>query len=231
MTEVDGAEVAPADAGSDDVAPEHVAPEDATALVPRGRRRMGPARRAALVAGLFIVALLALFVWGVASDDAPEGAFAPSPLDGERAPAIDGTTLDGSTWSLDGERGSWVVVNFFATWCPPCVKEHPELIEFDRRHQQLGERRVVSVVFGGPEEADAARAFFSRNGGSWPVVIDPTGTMAVDYAVAKVPESILVHPSGFVYGKIRGGVTADALDAIIDEAEGRAASLQGATGS
>ena len=208
--------------------PDDVAETDATALAGdsglaantgRSRSRMGPARKAALVAGVPLLFLLALFAWKVVNGDQVEGAFAPSPLDGKRAPAIDGSTIDGAPYSLDNDRGSWVVVNFFATWCPPCLKEHPELIEFEQRHAAGGERRVVSMVFGGPEEAASARAFFSRNGGTWPVVIDPTGIVAVDYAVAKVPESILVAPSGFVYGKIRGGVTADALDAIIDEAE------------
>jgi len=192
---------------------------DWTAADRDGRGRMGPARKAALAAGVVVVALLAVFTWGVAAGNEEDGAFAPSALDGELAPAIDGQTIDGGRYSLDGERGSWVVVNFFATWCPPCVREHPELIEFDRRHVAAGDRRVVSVVFGGPDEARAAQQFFDRNGGDWPVVVDPTGTLAVDYAVAKVPESILVAPTGLVYGKIRGGVTADALDAIIDEAE------------
>ena len=48
------------------------------------------------------------------------------------------------------------------------------------------------------------------------MVIDPSGRTSVDYAVAQVPESILVAPTGLVLGKIRGGVTADELDAIID---------------
>ena len=180
---------------------------------------MGSARKASLAAAVPLVILLALLSWKVVNRDEVEGAFAPSTLDGKRAPTLEGTTLDGAMYSLDNDRGSWVVVNFFATWCPPCVLEHPELIKFAQRHLATGDRRVVSVIFGGPQEAALARTFFDRNGGSWPVVNHPTGIVAVDYAVAKVPESILVAPSGFVYGKIRGGVTADALDAIISEAE------------
>ncbi len=183
---------------------------------------MGPARKAALAAGLVVVALLALFIYGVANVGNDDAAFGPSPLDGELAPAISGATLDGGRYSLDADRGRWVVVNFFATWCPPCITEHPELIKFSQRHAADGERAVVSVVFGGAAETEAARDFFDTNGGDWPVVMDPTGTLSVDYAVPRVPESILVSPTGLVLGKIRGGVTADELDAIIDSVERRA---------
>ncbi|MGD9753124.1 MAG: TlpA family protein disulfide reductase [Acidimicrobiia bacterium] len=183
---------------------------------------MGPARKAALVAGVVVMALLAVFVYGVVAGGDDDELSGPSPLDGKLAPAIEGTTLDGGSYTLDDDRGSWVIVNFFATWCPPCVQEHPELVLFEQRHAGDGDRRVVSVVYGGPDEADKARAFFDRNGGSWPVVVDPTGTLSVDYAVAKVPESIIVAPTGVVLGKIRGGVTADQLDAIIDDIETRA---------
>jgi hypothetical protein len=77
-------------------------------------------------------------------------------------------------------------------------------------------------VFGGAGEAASAQRFFAANGGTWPVVVDPTGELAVSYAVAKVPESILVSPTGLVLGKIRAGVTADQLDSIIDDVERQA---------
>ena len=109
-----------------------------------------------------VVPLLALFLWGVSFGGDDDSAFGPSPLDGEVAPALVGTTLDGAGYSIDNDRGSWVVVNFFATWCPPCVKEHPELVEFERRHADTGDRRVVSVVFGGSAETEPARRFFDQ---------------------------------------------------------------------
>jgi cytochrome c biogenesis protein CcmG/thiol:disulfide interchange protein DsbE len=175
-----------------------------------------PARVTAVVVAVVVIGFIAVLVSGYASrDDDPDSG--PSPLDGKVAPALVGPTLDGGTFDLASERGNWVVVNFFATWCVPCLQEHPELQRFAERNAGTN-RRVVGVVFGGASEVGPARAFMRDNGGDWPVVIDQ-GRIAVDYAVPKVPESILVSPTGLVYTKLRGGVTADDLDKLIDEVE------------
>ncbi len=197
--------------GPDEARPAEV-PDDE----PVGR----PARLAAIVVAVVLLGFLGVLLWGVANrgDDGEDG---PSPLDGKLAPALAGPTLDGGRFDLASERGNWVVVNFFATWCVPCIQEHPELQRFSERNA-AGNRRVVGVVFGGTNEVEPARRFLAANGGDWPVVID-SGRIAVDYAVPKVPESILVSPTGLVYAKLRGGVTADVLDRLIDDVERAAA--------
>lgn len=159
----------------------------------------------AVLAGLFVVLIVA---------DRGEVA---NPRTGEAAPVIRSVTLDGEPFDLDDQLGRWVVVNFFATWCPPCVAEHPELIEFARRHEATGEASVVSVAFDEPNEVVAE--FFAAEGGDWPVVTDVDGRIAVDYGVLSVPESFLVSPNGFVVWAGTGGVTADGLDSLIDQAE------------
>ena len=125
-------------------------------------------------------------------------------------------TLDGEPFALDGLRGRFVVVNFFATWCIPCIREHPELVEFQRRNAEADDTAIVSVVFD--DRPETVRQFFSDNGGDWPVVTDPDGRIAVSYGVAGVPESYLVAPDGTVVTKIVGGVTADELDDLVDRA-------------
>jgi cytochrome c biogenesis protein CcmG/thiol:disulfide interchange protein DsbE len=186
-----------------------------------------PARLAAIAVAVVVLGFLGVLLWGVANrgDDTDTG---PSPLDGKPAPALAGPTLDGATFDLASQRGNWVVVNFFATWCVPCIQEHPELQRFAERNAATN-RRVVGVIFGGESEVEPARRFLAQNGGDWPVVMD-NGRIAVDYAVPKVPESILVSPTGLVYRKLRGGVTADELDRLIDQVEEAAAPQPQATG-
>ena len=142
---------------------------------------------------------------------------ADSPLLGLDAPALVGTTLDGSAFDIDDQQGRWVLVNFFATWCAPCRQEHDDLAAFHQRHQTIGDAGVVSVVFD--DTTGNAREFFEEEGGGFPVVISDEGDIALDYGVLKVPESYLVAPDGTVVAKIIGGVTSDGLEAILDDAQ------------
>ena len=140
-----------------------------------------------------------------------------SPLVGKPAPAIDGTTVDGGQASLAGMGGKWVVVNFFATWCVPCRQEHPELIRFAESHQATGDVAVLGVIYS--DNAQAVKEFRDKEGGSWPMLTDPKGRIALDYGVAGIPESFLVSPEGVVAAKLIGGVRAADLDQILYRAK------------
>ena len=177
-----------------------------------GDRRIGP-----WVAGAVLI-VLAGFVGVLAVSDGGEDREVRSPLIGRPAPRIVGETIDGDAYDLADHRGEFVVVNFFATWCVPCIREHPELVEFERRHREAGDASVVSVVFDSrPEQV---RAFFAENGGEWPVVLDPDGRTSLEYGVAGVPESYLLAPDGTVLVKIEGGVTASDLDGLLARVRG-----------
>jgi cytochrome c biogenesis protein CcmG/thiol:disulfide interchange protein DsbE len=173
-------------------------------------------RRAPIIAGIVgvaVAALVALFALAPSGDEKADS----SPLVGNVAPELNGTTLTGEEFDIDDHRGQWVVVNFFATWCPPCVQEHPELVEFAERNGDSVQ--LVSVAFD-DTEVDQVEQFFADNGGDWPVITAGADGASLDYGVKKLPESFLVSPSGEVAVKINGGVTADELDRLIaDQAE------------
>ena len=126
------------------------------------------------------------------------------------APEFAGETLDGGGFDMAAQRGRWVVVNFFSTWCVQCVVEHPELVAFHDRHRGDPDIRLVSVVFR--DEADVIARFFDEHGGDWPVVITNTGRIAIDFGVTAVPETYLVDPFGRVVSKFTGGVTVTGLE-------------------
>jgi len=179
--------------------------------------------------GLLIVAIVAVVVVGLV---AVLGTSQPaadrrtnSPLVGKPVPALAGSTINGGHYDIDDQRGRWVVVNFFATWCVPCVQEHPELVAFDKEHKVTGDASVVSVVFS--DDPAKARAFFKARGGDWPVMVDDKGGAALDFGVPKVPESYLITPNGYVAAKITGGVTQQDLDAAIARIEQQAQQVQG----
>ena len=110
-------------------------------------------------------------------------------------------------------------MNFFATWCVPCRKEHPELVAFHQRHATAGDAAVIGVVYD--DSVDAVRAFRAERGGSWPMVADPGGRIALELGVAGVPESFLISPDGIVVSKIVGGVRAAELESLLALARGQ----------
>jgi cytochrome c biogenesis protein CcmG, thiol:disulfide interchange protein DsbE len=187
---------------------EPLSDEQQDVVVPRRRGHT------ALVAAAAVATVVLLLVVVLNGSEPAKDRITESPLLGEVAPAIEATELDGDPFDLDALRGQWVVLNFFATWCAPCRQEHPELVSFHRRHVQLGDAIVVSVVYD--DDRASVEEFFDENGGDWPVVAGDSGRIALDYGVAGVPESYLVDPNGFVRAKLTGGVTGLGLDQLLD---------------
>ncbi len=184
-----------------------------------------PARgRVGLIVSIVVAVMALAFVAVLATREPATERRSDSPLIGEPAPALAAETLDGGSFDIDDHRGQWVVVNFFATWCPPCVEEHPELVALDEAHQATGDLATVSVVYN--DRPDAVDDFFAERGGTWPVIAD-SGLAAVDYGVVGVPETYLVAPSGFVVQKYTGGVTQEAIEADIDALEAAATRQDG----
>lgn len=184
------------------------APTEDPAAAPPPRARLGTAQVVAIAVGVVLV----LFITVLALGD-PGGGDDGRRVVGEPAPPVVGVDLDGQGFDLAEWDGDWVVVNFFATWCVPCVREHPELIAFADEHAD-GRARVVSVAFD--DQPDDIRAFFAERGGDWPVLADDTGSIALEYGVRAVPESYLVAPDGTVVDVFISGVTAAQLDAAIE---------------
>ncbi|MGH9183855.1 MAG: TlpA family protein disulfide reductase [Acidimicrobiales bacterium] len=182
--------------------------------------------RVALMGAVGVGVVLALLIGVLATREPSTTKLADSPLVGRPAPEISGPSLlDGRSFALSGERGRFVLVNFFATWCVPCRIEHPELVRFSQAHREAGDAKVVSVVFS--DKASDVEAFFAERGGDWPVVDDPVGRVALDWGVSGVPESYLVGPEGVVRAKVVGGVRADELEALLARARGDAPAATG----
>ena len=98
-----------------------------------GRRR----RVAPYIVGGVAVVVLALFLVLLTADTGRQES-AASPLIGNVAPDSKGVLADGSPFELSRRKGSWVVLNFFTHNCVPCIREHPELIEFAKQQRALG---------------------------------------------------------------------------------------------
>lgn len=181
---------------------------------PSARRR----RVAPLVVGGVAVVLAALF-WILlgANPRTGDDDDGNSPLIGQVAPAVTGELADGAPFELSRRKGSWVVLNFFTHNCVPCIREHPELIEFVDQQRALGAEgaEFYTVVRDStPEQVDE---FFAERGGDWPVVYDPRFEFANQFGVALVPETWIIDDNGVVRARIITEVTADALGSTIQQ--------------
>jgi cytochrome c biogenesis protein CcmG/thiol:disulfide interchange protein DsbE len=173
------------------------------------RRKGHAARWGAIAVGVLLLAFVAV----LATSKTLDSRGISSELLGKPVPAVSGETLTGGSFDIDEARGRWVVVNFFATWCAPCVREHPELVAFTERHRADNDVEVVSVAYS--DTPQSLHEFFERNGGDWPVIPDDTSRSALSFGVTGVPESYVVDPNGIVVAKFEG-VTADALDEVVN---------------
>ncbi len=121
--------------------------------------------------------------------------------------------LDGRTYHLSDFRGKWLVVNYWSTTCPPCVKEIGELSRFHRRHRRL-DAVVLGVDFEEIAQAELER-FAGKHEISYPILLSPPGTPTPLGSVIALPTTFLVTPRGEVLGRHIGPVTEDALEQFI----------------
>jgi cytochrome c biogenesis protein CcmG, thiol:disulfide interchange protein DsbE len=184
----------------------------------------GRSRRIApwIVGGVAIV-VFALFVVLLTADKGRQES-AASPLVGNVAPDAKGVLGDGSTFDLSRRKGSWVVLNFFTHNCVPCIREHPELIEFVKQQQALGNDGAELYTIVRDSSRDQVDEFFAQRGGAgdWPLVYDPDYAINNAFGVTMVPETWIIDPSGVVRARIITEVTAEGLGALINQLRGPA---------
>lgn len=132
-------------------------------------------------------------------------------------PSLKLRALDGGEYDLAARRGKWVVVNFWATWCAPCLKEMPELSALDAMREHV---EVVGLAY---EDIDpqAMRAFLEKHPVVYPIAILDTYDPPADFATPRgLPMTYLIAPDGKVAEKFLGPVTAAEIEAAIAAAGG-----------
>jgi peroxiredoxin len=118
------------------------------------------------------------------------------------APVFSLPTLSQQSVNLREFRGSLVLLNFWATWCPPCVAEMPE---FEKLYQELKPGRfVVLAVSIDTQGQKVVAPFWEKAGLTFPALLDPSGEVATRYGVRSLPTSFLINPDGEIIARILG---------------------------
>ena len=182
---------------------------------------------------IFSLACALLVLVACKREAAATQAAATPPVQAEvaaQAPEVAATTadiptlklqaVDGSAYELAARRGKWVVVNFWATWCAPCIKEMPELSALDQKREDL---EVVGLAY---EEIDAPAMleFLKTRPVIYPVAILDVYNPPPDFATPRgLPMTYLIAPDGKVAKQFLGPVTAKEIEAAITAASGNKA--------
>ena len=157
-----------------------------------------------------------------AEQPAPPAASQSKPVPGRDAPgskvpALSIATLDGATFDLASRRGQWVVVNFWATWCSPCLKEMPELSALDAMREHI---EVIGLAYEDIEPADL-REFLKQHPVVYPIAIVDVYDPPRDFATPRgLPMTYLIGPDGTIAKQFLGPVTAQDVEAAIAAAGG-----------
>jgi cytochrome c biogenesis protein CcmG/thiol:disulfide interchange protein DsbE len=121
--------------------------------------------------------------------------------------------LDGEALAADDLKGKLIMMDFWASWCPPCRQEAPVLAKVYQEYRSRGVEFVGIAIW---DDEGEARKYVQRYGITYPNGLDERGLIAIDYGVTGIPEKYFITPEGQVVRKFIGPMEADRLRQVLD---------------
>ncbi|MDE5967386.1 MAG: TlpA family protein disulfide reductase [Lachnospiraceae bacterium] len=141
--------------------------------------------------------------------------------EGEMAPEFTASLADGSTFTLSEQEGKVVLLNFWATWCGPCVGEMPA---FEKLYTEYGDKISILAV-NCMEDAQTVDRFISDNGYTFPIAYDEKGDILTKYPSDGIPYTLVIDGNGMIKNIYLGALDAEqqyeeyksAIDAVLGQ--------------
>ncbi|RME76465.1 MAG: TlpA family protein disulfide reductase [Chloroflexi bacterium] len=167
----------------------------------------------AIALALIVGGVAALFWLGQQTGSRSASASVANPA-GQHQTAPDFTLYspDGQSVSLNDYAGKVILVNHWATWCPPCKAEMPALNAF---YEDYKDRGFVVLAVNSQEDAATVKSFIQANGFTFPVVLDTRGQVGTIYRVRGLPTSFIIDRNGVIQYIHSGAITYEQLEKIV----------------
>lgn len=135
---------------------------------------------------------------------------------GKTAPSFTLQAMDGKPVKV-GEKGKITVLNFWATWCPPCRQEMPELEVFAKKHKD----DILFSAINLQESPEKVREYLKQNNFTMPVLLDTDGKAGTAFLIRAIPTTIILDKHGVIQFRKSGPVTADELETVLKEVQAK----------
>jgi peroxiredoxin len=138
----------------------------------------------------------------------PPSAMPPAPIQapktGFQAPSFSLETIDGFTINLDDYRGQPVLINFWASWCPPCRAEMPD---FQAAWEEYQDSNLIIIAVNATHQDSLAdvQDFISQNGLDFPIPLDKNGQISAIYQIHSLPTTFFINQEGIITKALIGG--------------------------
>lgn len=142
----------------------------------------------------------------------------------ELPPAVDFELKDqfGKVHRLEDYKGKTVFLNFWATWCPPCKSEMPDIQKLYEQAETEGEDALIVLGVAAPEfgqekTAEEIAAFLESQGYTYPCLMDETGALFMAYGIRSFPTTFMINREGAVFGYVSGMLSMDMMESIVEQ--------------
>lgn len=180
---------------------------------------------------IIVIALSGLIGWGIydytsspteaekttpESQTADQATMEPGLQEGNRVPNFQLKTLDGKDVQLSDMKGKKVILNFWATWCPPCKAEMPHMQEFYKEQKGKNVEILAINLTTAEKDPKGIERFVKDYGLTFPILLDSTGEIGDAFQAFTIPTSYLIDTNGIIHKRIVGPMDKDMMTGLIN---------------